>query len=143
MFAKFITSGNGMLRKVLDNDTTTRNTISLNGLGVTKGQSTSVYVMLKTGMVLSEDHTIFNYGTTILHKGLKYKDRKVVVRPRVNKTPTFVILGNDKGISVQENFPYEFIMDNLDISLFTTVNEDFGNASTAILERFIKTRSSK
>ena len=61
---KFTASETGTLSEVIDNDTTTRDKMSLNGLNLTKGQAISVYVMPKTGMEVSEYCTVFNYGPT-------------------------------------------------------------------------------
>ena len=47
------------------NGTTTRDKISLNGLCTTKGESGGVSMMLKTGMEVPQNYTIFNYGTQI------------------------------------------------------------------------------
>ena len=41
--------------------TTTRYKISLNGLGVVNGELEIVSVMLKTGMEVSDDCTVFKY----------------------------------------------------------------------------------
>ena len=46
-FPNFTTPVPGILREVLDNDTTTRDTISFNGLGITKGESGGVSMILK------------------------------------------------------------------------------------------------
>ena len=50
MLPKFTVSGPGTLMRVMENDTTTRDKISLNRLEVTKCQSISVSVILKTVM---------------------------------------------------------------------------------------------
>ena len=68
LFPKFTASGPGTLREVIDNDKTTRDKISFNGLGVIKGRSISVSLMLKTGMELAEYCTVFNYGLPGLQK---------------------------------------------------------------------------
>ena len=49
-FPNFTTPVSGMLREVFDNGTTTRDKISLNGLGTTQGEYGGVSMMLKTGM---------------------------------------------------------------------------------------------
>ena len=65
VFPKFTASGPGTFREVIDNDTTTRDKMSLNGLKATKGQPISVSMMLKTGMEAPEDHNNLNYGPPI------------------------------------------------------------------------------
>ena len=49
-FPKFAASVSGTLREILDNDTTTRDKITLKLLGETKGKSGVVAIMLKTGI---------------------------------------------------------------------------------------------
>ena len=49
----FITPVQGMLMEVLNNETTTKDKIYLNGLGTTKGKSGDTYIMLKTGIEVS------------------------------------------------------------------------------------------
>ena len=49
----------GAMREVLDNDTTAREKVSLNGLGMTKGQFEGVSMMLKTGMKVDQYYTSF------------------------------------------------------------------------------------
>ena len=64
-FPNFTTPVPGTLRKVLDNDTTTRDKFYLNGLGMKKGESGGVSIMLKTGMELVQYYTVFSYVPTI------------------------------------------------------------------------------
>ena len=53
----------GTMKKVLDNDTTPRDKISLNGLRMTKDKNESVsMMMIKTGLEVSQPYTVFNYG---------------------------------------------------------------------------------
>ena len=59
MFADFITAVSGTLTEVLDNDTTPRNKFSFNGLGTKEGKFGGVYMMMKKGMELSQDYTVF------------------------------------------------------------------------------------
>ena len=61
----FTTPVPGTLREVLDNDITTREKIYLNGLGMTKGESGGIYMMMKTGMEVSQYYNVFNYGPPI------------------------------------------------------------------------------
>ena len=70
--------------------------MSLNGLKVTKGQSISVFVMLKTGMEVAEYYTAFNYRPLISQKEAKYKDSTIAVGPGVKLAIIFVNPGNDK-----------------------------------------------
>ena len=65
VFPNFITPVSVTLRDVLDNDTTTREKTSLYGLGMTKGESVGVYMILKTVIDLDEHETVFNYGPPI------------------------------------------------------------------------------
>ena len=59
-YPKFTAPVVGILREVIDNDTTTRDKISLNGLWGTKGESGGVSMMLKIGMGVSQDYNVFN-----------------------------------------------------------------------------------
>ena len=52
----------GILRVVIENDTTARDKFSLNGLGITKAKSGVVSMMLKIVMEVGQYYTIFNYG---------------------------------------------------------------------------------
>ena len=61
-FPNFTTPVPGTSRKVLDNDTTTRDKIYLNGLGMTKGKYIGVSMMMKEGMQVSQHYTVFKYG---------------------------------------------------------------------------------
>ena len=61
----FTTPVPGTLRKVLDKDTTTREKGHLKGLNMTKGESGGLYMMIKTGMEVSQYYTVFNYGSPI------------------------------------------------------------------------------
>ena len=58
VFPDFTTPVSGTLREVLDNDTTTRDGISLHGLGMTKGESGGVSMILKIGMEVAQYHTV-------------------------------------------------------------------------------------
>ena len=61
----FSTPVTGMPREVVDNETTPRDKISLNVLGTKKVKYGGTYMMLKTGMEVAQDYTIFNYGPPI------------------------------------------------------------------------------
>ena len=58
----------GTLREVLDNDIASREKISLNGLGIIKGKYVGLSMMLKTGLEVAQDYTVFNYGLPSPHK---------------------------------------------------------------------------
>ena len=70
-FLNFINPVPGTPREVLENDITPRDKNSLNGIGTTKGTSGGASMMLKTGMEVAQDHTVFNYGPPIPQKHLK------------------------------------------------------------------------
>ena len=67
-FPKFITPMSGTLREVFDNDIASRDKISLNGLGMTKGQAGGLYMILKIGMEVHQDYTVSNYRPPSLQK---------------------------------------------------------------------------
>ena len=71
---KSTTPGSGTLREVLDNDTTTRDKMYLNGLGVKKSNSISLSMMLKKVIEMAEYCTVFNYGPQITQRRVKFKD---------------------------------------------------------------------
>ena len=50
----------GTLSEILDNDTTTRDKTPLKGLGVTKGESVGVAIILKKRMKVAQDYTVLN-----------------------------------------------------------------------------------
>ena len=52
----------GTLMEVIDNAITIRYKTPLNGLGTTKGKSGGAYIILKIGLEVAQDHTVFNYG---------------------------------------------------------------------------------
>ena len=55
----------GTMKKVLDNDTTPRDKISLNGLGITKDKSECAPMMMRTGVEVAQCYNVSNYGPTI------------------------------------------------------------------------------
>ena len=59
-FPDFTTPVPGTLREVLENYTTPRDKISLNGLGMTKGKYRGVPMMIITGMEVAQDYTVLN-----------------------------------------------------------------------------------
>ena len=52
--------------------------MSLNGLGVKKFESVNFSMIIKTGMVVIQYCTVFNYGTPIPQKGVNPKDKNIV-----------------------------------------------------------------
>ena len=70
---KFTAPVSGMLRKVIDNNNTTRNKIYLNELGITNGEYLGVSMMLKTGTEMAQYYTVFNYITPRTQKDINYK----------------------------------------------------------------------
>ena len=74
----FTTPVPGMLREVLDNDTTPRYKTPLNGLWTKKGKYGGESMMLKTVMEVAQYYTIFNYGPLIPQKDSKYQDITIV-----------------------------------------------------------------
>ena len=81
-FPNFTTPVKEILREVLDNDTTPRDKISLNGLGMKKVEFRVVSIMLKTGMEVDQYYTVFNYINPIPQKNVKHQDGKNSVRAR-------------------------------------------------------------
>ena len=71
MLPNFATPLPGTLREVLDNDTISRDKISLNGLGVEKCESVGAYIILKTGIEVDQDYTIFQLRTPNTTERLK------------------------------------------------------------------------
>ena len=100
----FTTPIPGTLRGVLDNDITPRYNISLNGLGIKKGKSGGLSLMLKTGMEVSQYYTIFNYVPPSPHKDLKYQGRTIVARAVIKTAPKTFNQGTAKR-KLQRNPP--------------------------------------
>ena len=90
--------------EVIDNNTTTRDKMSLNELGVLKVQSISVSIIIKTGMEVEEDCIVFNHGSPRTQEEVKPKDRRKI----------FVLPGKNKVIFERQNPLNVFIMDNMD-----------------------------
>ena len=84
------------MREVLGNDISPRYKISLNGLGITKVKSGGFSIMLKTGLEVDQDYTVFNYVPPSPHKYLKSQYRTIVAGPGINLAPTFFLPGNIK-----------------------------------------------
>ena len=84
------------MREIIDNDTTTRDKISINGLGMKKSKSGGVYIILKTGIEVAQDYTVFDYGSPIPHEDVKSQYRTVVAGPGFNLAPKYFLPGNRK-----------------------------------------------
>ena len=82
--------------EVINNDTTTRDNISLDSLDMTKGKSVSASMMLKTGMELAQDYTVFNYKPPRPQKDLKSQDRTIVTDPGMKPVPKIILSVNIK-----------------------------------------------
>ena len=61
----FTTPDPGILGEVLYNDTTTRDKISIIGLGMTKGKSGGASIILKTLMEVAQYYTVLDCRTPI------------------------------------------------------------------------------
>ena len=95
-FPNFTTPVPGTLRKVLDNDTTTRDKFYLNGLGMKKGESGGVSIMFKTGMEVAQYYTVFNCGPPRPQKYLKPQYITIVAGPGMKPVPKFILPGHSK-----------------------------------------------
>ena len=62
---KFTALFTGTLREIIVNDTTTIDKVSLNWLGVTVCEFRGVYMMLKIGIEVERDYTVFNHRPPI------------------------------------------------------------------------------
>ena len=60
-FPNITTPVSGTLRGFLENDTTTGDKNFLNGLGMTKGESGGVSMIMKTVVEVAQYYTVFNY----------------------------------------------------------------------------------
>ena len=61
-FPNFTTPIPGTLREVIDNEIIPGYKITLNGLGMKKGKSICLSIMLKKGMEVARYCTVFKYG---------------------------------------------------------------------------------
>ena len=93
VFPNFTTPLTGSIRGVLYNDTSTRDKIPINGLGMTKGESVIVYIMLKTGTEVAQDRTFFNKVPSIPQKDVKFQYRTIVAGTGVNLAQIFFSRG--------------------------------------------------
>ena len=103
----------GTLREVLDDDITPRDKVSLNGLGMTKGKSGGLSMMLKTGMEVAQDCTIFNYRPPIPQKYLKSQGRIIVAEADIKPAPKNPS-GHSKEKIGKKRPPDALIVDNLE-----------------------------
>ena len=87
--------------------------MSLNGLGVTRGESGGVSMMLKTGMEVAQYYSVFKYGPPRPQNDINSQDKTIVVGQRVNLAPKFVIRGKSKDKVSKESPPDAFIVDKL------------------------------
>ena len=133
LLPNFTTPVPGTLRGVIENDTTPRDKISLNGLGIKKGKSGVASMMLKIVMEVAQYYNVFNYGPPRPQKDLKSQDRKIVAGPGMKPETKFVLPGNIKEKFGKENPPDSLIIDNLETSLYTTAYKPCGNASGDIV----------
>ena len=84
----------------------------------------------------------FKYGSPRPYKGIKTKDRAIVVVTVVKLEPTFM-LPKELLVGVgQVKTPDLLIMDNLDTSLATKVNKSYSNSIGPIVDTVIKLISS-
>ena len=86
-FPNLTTPVPGTLREVLNNDIAPREKISLNGLGMTRGKSWGLSMMMKIGLEVDQDYNVFNYGPPRLQKDLKTQVRTIVYQPGMKPAP--------------------------------------------------------
>ena len=98
-------------------------------------------MMLKIGLRVAQDYTVFNYGPPSQQKDLNPQDRKILAGTGMK--PAQNVLGIAKRKLGRNPPPYVLIMDNLETSLDTTWDKARGNTSGDIVERLIKPRVSK
>ena len=84
------------LREVLDNNTITRDKSHLNGLGMKKGESGGVSMMLKIGMEVAQYYNVFDYGPPRPQKDLNLQDRTIVAVPGTKPAPICFYRGTSK-----------------------------------------------
>ena len=120
-FHNFTTPVTGTPREVIDNDTTPRDNIFLNVLGVKKCKSGGASMMMKTGMEVYQDYTVFNYGLPRPQKDLKSQDITMISRPWNQLAQQFFSQVTVKRVLRRKPPPYALIIDNLEKSLVTTV----------------------
>ena len=83
---------------VLENNTTTGDTISLNGLGIKKGKYGDASMMLKTGMEVDQYYNVFTYRPQIPQKYVnpQYRTIGTGTGTGVKPEPKFVLPVNKK-----------------------------------------------
>ena len=90
-------------------------------------------MMMKIGMEVAQDYTVFKYIPPIPHKDLDTQDITIVSGQGMNLAPKYFLPGHSKEKVGNETPPDALIMDNLETSLATTVDKDCGNTSGAIV----------
>ena len=63
---------------------------------MTNIESGGVLMMMKIGMEVAQDYTVFNYGPSIPQKYLNLQDRSIVARPGMKPSPKYFLPGNRK-----------------------------------------------
>ena len=100
-------------------------------------------MMLKAGLQVAQDYTVFNYRPPRPQKDLNTQDRTIVTGPGIKPAPKFVFLWHSKEKTDKEVPQDPLIIDNLETSLETKVDKACGNTSGSVVERFIKSRASE
>ena len=95
---------------------------------MTKGESGGVLMMMKIGMEVAQDYTVFNYGSAIPQKDLNPQDITIVAGPGMKPSPK-KLPGHIREKFWKETPPDAFIMDNLETLLAPTVDKACGNTS--------------
>ena len=99
--------------------------------------------MPNLAMKVTQYYTFSIYGPPRPQKDVKSQDRKIVAGTGVKPAPNVFLPGNSKEKFGKETPPGVLIMDNLEILLAATLYKARGNTGGAILERFVKPRSSR
>ena len=95
-------------------------------------------MMMKIGMEVAQDYTVFKYIPPIPHKDLDTQDITIVSGQGMNLAPKYFLPGHSKEKVENETPPDALIMDNLETLLKTTVDKVCGNTNGAVVDRFIK-----
>ena len=98
--------------------------------------------MMKRGMEVAQDYTVFNYERPIPQKYLNPQYRTILAGSGMKPASKYFSQGTAKRKLGRKPPPDALIMDNLETSLATTVNKARGNTSGTIVERFIKSIAS-
>ena len=94
-FPNFTTPVPGTLRKVLDNNTTTRDKFYLNGLGMKKGESGGVSILFKTGMEVAQYYTVLLFAPTLFAREFCTNPTLKRVRNTRTKRTVFICIANN------------------------------------------------